>query len=250
MNVLIVEDEKLAEEYLNNLLQKLDYNINVVGKTDSVKNSIKWFLKNPVPDLVFMDIDLGDGLCFEIFEVIELKCPIIFTTAYDEYAIKAFKVNSIDYLLKPVNKEELEGALEKFLQLQISSQERKEAIDNAERMLFTGYKERFIIKIGEHLKSIPVKEIVFFTSREKAKFAGTIERRNYLIDYTLDRLEEMLDPSFFFRINRKYIIRLDTIRDMVAYSNSRLKVLLEACDDDDIIVARDRVNDFKMWLDR
>ena len=250
MNVLIIEDEKLAEDYLEDLLGKTGYDLLISGKADSVKNAIKWFIKNPHPDLIFMDIDLGDGLCFEIFDVVDVESPIIFTTAYDEYAIKAFKVNSIDYLLKPVDLEDLVNALSKFSKLNINQNIDNSGIQSAGKMLSRGFKERFIIKIGEHLKTVPIKEIMYFMSREKATFAGHREGRNYLIDYTLDNLEEMLDPFKYFRINRKYVIRYNAILDMVAYSNSRLKVTLTGSDDNEIIVVRDRVNDFKEWLDR
>jgi len=250
MNVLIIEDEKLAEDYLEDLLGKTGYDLHISGKADSVKNAIKWFIKNPHPDLIFMDIDLGDGLCFEIFEVVDVESPIIFTTAYDEYAIKAFKVNSIDYLLKPVDPEDLVNALGKFSKVNVNQNIDNSGIQSAGKMLSRGFKERFIIKIGEHLKTVPIKEIMYFMSREKATFAGHREGRNYLIDYTLDNLEEMLDPFKYFRINRKYVIRYNAILDMVAYSNSRLRVTLTGSDDNEIIVARDRVNDFKEWLDR
>lgn len=250
MKVLIIEDEKLAEKYLKDLLSKTDYEIEVVASCDSVKNSIKWFIKNPVPDLVFMDIELGDGLCFEIFEVVDVSCPIIFTTAYDEYAIKAFKVNSIDYLLKPLNAAELTYALNKFSRRNQDQIQKNIDIQNARRMLSKGYKERFIIKIGEHLKTVPVKDILYFLSRDKATFATTKEGRNYLIDYTIDHLDDILDPIKYFRINRKYIIQYNAIQDIITYSNSRLKVVLEASQDKDIIVARDRVPAFKNWLDK
>jgi DNA-binding LytR/AlgR family response regulator len=250
MKVLIIEDEKLAEKYLKDLLSKTDYEIEVVASCDSVKNSIKWFIKNPEPDLVFMDIELGDGLCFEIFEVVDVSCPIIFTTAFDAYAIKAFKVNSIDYLLKPLNAAELTYALNKFSHRNQDQIQKNIDIQNARRMLSKGYKERFIIKIGEHLKTIQVKDILYFLSRDKATFATTKDGRNYLIDYTIDYLDDILDPTKYFRINRKYIIQYNAILDIITYSNSRLKVVLESSEEKDIIVARDRVHAFKNWLDK
>ena len=250
MNVLIIEDENLSQDYLEDLLKKCNYDINIVDRVDSVKNSIKWFLQNPTPDLVFMDIDLGDGLCFEVFEVVSVDCPIIFTTAYDEYAIRAFKVNSIDYLLKPFAAEEINQALDKFSRLAPRSAKAKPDFLAAGRMLAKSYKERFIIKIGERLKTLAVQDIMFFMSRDKATFAGTAEGRNYLIDYSLDNLEEMLDPARYYRINRKYIIRDEAILDIIAYSNSRLQVNLKGTDERNIIVARDRVQSFKSWLDR
>lgn len=249
MKVLIVEDEKLAREYLEDLLQKSDYPIDIIGMVDSVKNGLKWFLKNPHPDLVFMDIDLGDGLCFEIFDAIDISSPVIFTTAYDAYAIRAFKVNSIDYLLKPVDLVSLNKALEKFTKwVQPSTSDQLQA--DASRLLLPSFKERFIVKIGSHLKTIPVQDVLFFYSQEKSTFALTADHRNYLIDYSLESLEPLLDPAKYFRINRKYIISLNAIADILQYSNSRLKVIIDPNLDHEMIVARDRVNAFKKWLDR
>ncbi len=249
MKVLIVEDEKLAREYLEELLEKSDYPIQITGRVDSVKNGLKWFLKNPHPDLVFMDIDLGDGLCFEIFDAIDINSPVIFTTAYDAYAIKAFKVNSIDYLLKPFDLDSLNKALEKFSkwgQPMASDPVKKDT----NQLLLPSFKERFIIKIGSHLKTIPVQDVLFFYSQEKSTFAFTADHRNYLIDYSLESLEPLLHPAKYFRINRKYIISLNAISDILQYSNSRLKVVVNPNLDHEMIVARDRVNAFKEWLDR
>lgn len=249
MKVLIAEDEKLAREYLEDLLEKSDYPIDIAGRVDSVKNGLKWFLQNTHPDLVFMDIDLGDGLCFEIFDAINISSPVIFTTAYDAYAIRAFKVNSIDYLLKPVDLESLNKALDKFTKWgQPSATDVAQSDDN--RLLLPSFKERFIVKIGSHLKTIPVQDVLFFYSQEKSTFALTADHRNYLIDYSLEGLEPLLDPAKYFRINRKYIISLNAIADILQYSNSRLKVVVNPNLDHEMIVARDRVNAFKDWLDR
>ncbi len=220
----------------------------IIGPVDSVKNAIKWFLKNEHPDLIFMDVDLSDGLWFEIFEVVDIKGPIIFTTAYDEYAIKAFKVNSIDYLLKPVDKEEINAAINKYLTVGLHAG--VSGFSNLQETLSGDYKERFIIKIGEHLKSIPTSGILYFFSREKGTYAFSNDNRNYLLDYTMDQLVEVLKPSTFFRISRKYIVGIDAIKDIIAYSNSRLRLILENNDDSDVIVARERVKSFKEWLDR
>ncbi len=253
INVLIIEDEKLAAQHLEKQIASLElYDINILESVNSVKNSIKWFLKNEKPDLIFMDIDLGDGLCFEIFEVVELNTPVIFTTAYDEYAIKAFKVNSIDYLLKPIDKEDLEGALLKFSNLtQTDAGNISGKISDIQQYMAPEFKERFIIKIGEHIKSVPTKTVGFFYSRDKATYAcSTVDSRNYLLDYTLDTIETLINPVEYFRINRKYIVRFSSIQDIIAYSNSRLRLILNNCDDPEVIVARDRVNSFKSWLDR
>lgn len=249
IDVLIIEDEILAADHLSRLIQSVDMvSLNIIGKVDSVKNAMKWLIKNDHPDLLFMDVDLSDGLCFEIFEVVEIKKPVIFTTAYDEYAIQAFKVNSIDYLLKPIDQEELNNAIRKYLD--VESNEMVPDMDTLKQSLKFPYKERFIIKIGEHLKSIPTTNILFFFSREKASYAMVNDQRNYLLDYTLDQLEDWVDPTLFFRINRSYMIHFDAIEDIISYSNSRLRLILKKSEDSDIIVSRERVKNFKLWLDR
>lgn len=249
MKILIVEDEKLARDYLIGLLNQMSTETKIVGQADSVKEAIKYLLKNPEPELIFMDINLGDGLCFEIFEVISLKCPVIFTTAYDEYALQAFKVNSIDYLLKPIDLKDLEQAFSKYHSIQnYHSPDVDYSLLN--QSLIDGYKERFIVKIGDHLKTIPSTNILFFNSENKSTYLTSKEGRRYLIDYSLDKLIDLLDPADYFRINRKYIINYHTITDMVSFSNSRLKISLLHSKDEDIIVARDRVQAFKRWLDK
>jgi len=249
IGVLIVEDEKLAADHLERLIHSVDHpSIKIIDKVDTVKNAIKWFLKNDHPDLILMDVDLSDGLCFEIFEVIDIQKPIIFTTAYDEYAIKAFKVNSIDYLLKPIVQEELNGAIKKYLS--VESNGSVPNISLLKQSLGIQYKERFIIKIGEHLKSISTTNILYIFSREKATYACVNDQRNYLLDFTMDQLEDVMDPAVFFRISRKYMIHFDAIQDIIAYSNSRLRLILKNNDDSEVIVSRERVKKFKQWLDR
>jgi DNA-binding LytR/AlgR family response regulator len=199
-----------------------------------------------------MDIQLADGISFMIFEQCDVKSPVIFTTAYDEYALKAFKVNSIDYILKPVDEGELEAALKKYssLSADIKPNLKLDNIEQAIQMLTRKYKSRFVIKVGEHLRSIEVTDILFFVSLEKTTFCYTFENRKNILDFTLDELEDVLDPNNFFRINRKYIISASAIQDMISYTNSRLKLVLKNSDDSDVIVARERVQDFKEWLDR
>jgi DNA-binding LytR/AlgR family response regulator len=254
MNILILEDEPQAADRLATLIQQVRPAWRVEVKLDSVKRAVDWFRTNPQPALVFMDIQLADGLSFEVFEQVPVTSPVIFTTAYNEYALKAFKVNSIDYLLKPVDKDELASALKKFDQLvgssAVSQGKMMESIENAVRMLTRKYKERFVLKVGEHLKSVEVKDILFFYSLEKATFAQTGDGRKHILDFTLDQLENLLNPEQFFRINRKYIISADAIQDMISHTNSRLKLIMKSSDDDDVIVARERVQEFKEWLDR
>ncbi len=252
MNLLIIEDEPQAAQRIEKLIKAINPSAVILGKLDSVKNSVSWLKANPAPDLILMDIQLADGISFSIFDQCEVKSPVIFTTAYDEYALKAFKVNSIDYILKPIDEQELRIALNKFQSLNSTTQPDKilESIGHAVQMLTKKYKERFIVKVGEHLKSIEIEEILFLFSLEKTTFAQTKDGRKHILDFTLDQLENLLNPENYFRINRKYIISAKSIQDMISYSNSRLKLALKTWDDDDVIVARERVQEFKDWLDR
>lgn len=251
--VLIIEDEKPAADWLKQLVQKFDPRISVLAIIDTVSGAVEWFQQNPVPDLVFMDIQLADGLSFEIFERTKVLCPVIFTTAYEEYAIKAFKVNSVDYLLKPISYNELEAAFQKFGNkvqgLQTTPEVTIELLNKVKEMLRKQYKTRFVIKVGEHLKSITVEEILFFYSLEKATYLCTADFKTYLVDYSLDRISEMVDEHRFFRINRKYILSNQSIADIIVYSNSRLKIKLKKPGEESIIVSRDKVPAFKEWLD-
>jgi DNA-binding LytR/AlgR family response regulator len=251
--VLIIEDEPQAAQRLQTLIEDLIPHVTILAKIDSIKKSVKWIEENALPDLIFMDIQLADGVSFQIFEQCEVRCPVIFTTAFDEYALKAFKVNSIDCILKPVDKDDLDRALKKFHSLTYqkdNSQQMLESIGQAVKMLTHKYKTRFVLKVGEHLKSIEVNDILFFFSLEKATFAKLMDGRKHILDFTLDQLEAALDPQRFFRINRKYIVSTSAIQDMVSYTNSRLKLILKTSDDNDVIVSRERVQEFKDWLDR
>ncbi|MBX2942374.1 MAG: response regulator transcription factor [Cyclobacteriaceae bacterium] len=253
MRVLIIEDEPLAATRLKSLLTKLDTSMTMVDVLDSVKASVNWFNTYQPPQLIFMDIQLADGSSFEIFEKVTVKAPIIFTTAYDEYAIKAFKVNSIDYLLKPIDEDSLIKALDKFRSLnevQTIQQTILAQIGSTMQQLTQRYKERFVIKVGDHLKFIDVGDIQYFYSEEKITFCITNDKRKHILDFTLDQLDELVDPSKFSRINRKYIVSINSIIDVISHTNSRLKLILKASDDNDVIVARERVQSFKNWLDR
>lgn len=255
MITLIVEDEKLAAERLIELISKYDSRIVVKKVLDSVEKSVEWFNSNPHPDIVFMDIQLADGLSFEIFEKTKVKSPIIFTTAYDKYTIRAFKVNSVDYLLKPIDYEDMAAAIDKY-RLDFGPKTKKEfkldveIYDKLINQFVHPYKNRFVVKVGLHIRSIPVEEIDYFYVLEKSTFICTKEGKNYAIDYYLDQLEKLIDPQLFFRISRKFIINLNAIKDIIAYSNSRLKIVLRIPPDEDAIVSREKVKDFKNWLDR
>lgn len=253
MNIVIIEDEPQAALRIEKLMKLIVPDAIILQQLDSVKSSVQWLRTNPAPDLILMDIQLADGISFKIFDLHEVKSPVIFTTAYDEYALRAFKVNSIDYILKPIDELELRGAVTKFQQLSQSKPAQDkvmESIGLAMQMLTKRYKERFVIKVGEHLKSVETQEILFFFSLEKTTFAQTADGRKHILDFTMDQLEGLLNPDHFFRINRKYIVSVKSIHDMISHVNSRLKLVLKTSDDQDIIVARERVQEFKDWLDR
>jgi DNA-binding LytR/AlgR family response regulator len=252
MKVVVIEDERLAAERLIDLILQYDSGIEVLTTLDSVKQSVEWFDKNQHPDLAFFDIQLADGLSFEIFEKTIIDCPVIFTTAFNEYAIRAFKVNSVDYLLKPIDIEDLTKAVDKFKK-NFSGKEvahQQEVFDRVLHLLTNNYKQRFVIKVGEHIRSVATENILYFYSLEKATFLHTDDDHNYVIDYSLEQVETLVDPERFFRINRKYMITIDSIDDIITYSNSRLKIELKHSDDQDVIVAREKVKQFKKWLDR
>ena len=250
MRIIIIEDEKPAARLLQRKVEKLGLQIETL--LHSVEESLKWFQNNQHPDLIFLDIQLSDGLSFEIFEKIEIKSAVIFTTAFDEYALRAFKLNSIDYLLKPIDEEELEIAITKFKNQFQKSSIASLNFEAIKRMLVNptekSYKQRFTIKIGEHLKMISIDEVECFYSENKGTYLHTLDNRDYLLDNTLEQLETELNPKDFFRVSRKFIIPLKTIKDIVVYSNSRLKVILPTYKADEVIVSRERVNDFKEWL--
>lgn len=251
MNILIIEDEKPAARLLQRKIEKLG--LKVANMLHSVEDALEWFSMNLQPDLIFLDIQLSDGLSFEIFDKIEIKSAIIFTTAFDEYALKAFKLNSIDYLLKPIDETELENAINKYKN-QNKPKNNIESFDfNAIKKLLTNpieksYKNRFAIKIGNQLKIIFIEEVVCFYSENKGTYIYTTDNRNYLIEGSLEILELELNPKDFFKINRKDIISAKHIKEIQLYSNSRLKIILPSFTNHELIVARERVSDFKEWI--
>lgn len=251
MNVIIIEDEKPAARRLKRMLG--DLNIDVHTMLHSVQESIEWFRTNEHPDLIFLDIQLSDGLSFEIFDAITIKSSIIFTTAYDEYALKAFKLNSIDYLLKPIDDEDLEVAVLKYKEQLPQKQQLQVDFEDIKKLLVNpmdrSYKKRFTARVGQHLKIFMVEDIECFYSENKGTYLHTTDNRNYLIDITLESLEEELNPQQFFRISRKFYININAIRDIISYTNSRLQIKLNHFNEQEIIVARERVKDFKLWLE-
>ncbi|MCR5862855.1 LytTR family DNA-binding domain-containing protein [Flavobacterium sp. J372] len=250
MNVIIVEDEKPAARLLQRKLDKLG--IATATMLHSVEEAIQWFSSNAHPDLIFLDIQLSDGLSFEIFDAVPINSAVIFTTAYDEYALRAFKLNSIDYLLKPIDEDELEAAVRKYRERAPQPQNLSLDFEQIKRMLVNpaekAYKKRFTIKMGQHLKMINIEDVECFFSENKGTYLHTYDNRDYLLDCTLEQLENELDPSEFYRVSRKFIIPMKAIKDIVVYTNSRLKVILPTYKDDEVIVSRERVNDFREWL--
>ncbi|CAN1524646.1 LytT Response regulator of the LytR/AlgR family [Flavobacteriaceae bacterium] len=250
MTTIIIEDEKPAARLLQRKLEKINISVGVM--LHSVEEALDWFSKNEHPDLIFLDIQLSDGLSFEIFEKIDIKSAVIFTTAYDEYALKAFKLNSIDYLLKPIDEDDLEVAVLKFKDrlpkqesMQLDFEQIRKMLSNPFEKTF---KKRFTVKIGQHLKVISTDEIECFFSENKGTYIHTFDNRNYLIDSTLEVLEQEIDTSAFYRISRKFIVSLKAIKEIVVYSNSRLKIILPTFKDDEVIVSREKVSDFKNWI--
>lgn len=251
MNVLIIEDEKPAARYLKRMLEKQE--VSVSQLLHSVAEAVVWFQNNKHPDLIFLDIQLSDGLSFEIFDKVEVHSAIIFTTAFDEYALQAFKLNSIDYLLKPIDEDELKVAVKKYKLLKPQVQNVQFNFEDIKKLLINPigreYKKRFTTKIGQHLKMISVEEIECFYSENKGTYAHTVDGRNYLLETTLEQLEEELSPETFFRISRKFYININSIKDIISYTNSRLQLKLNSYSEQEVIVARERVKDFKLWLE-
>ncbi|OGX84941.1 LytR/AlgR family response regulator transcription factor [Hymenobacter glacialis] len=269
LRALIVEDEPLAARRLADLLARQPEPLEILGTAESVAQAVQLLQAGPAPDVLFLDIHLADGLSFEIFEQVEVRCPVIFTTAYDQYALQAFKVNSVDYLLKPIAEEELREALRKLrarLPAAVSPPHRGGAGGGItfDPALLTqlmqqmqqappaaSYKTQFVVRVGEHLKVVPVDQIAYFFSLEKATFLQTTEGRKYVVDYTMDQLETLLDPRRFFRLNRAYLAQQTAIHDIIHYTNSRLQTVLKpTAPDAQVLVSREKVSVFKNWLDR
>lgn len=252
MKTIIIEDEKPSARRLHRMLEKI--NVKVDTMLHSVEESIDWFQQNTHPDLIFLDIQLSDGLSFEIFEALDIKSAVIFTTAFDEYALQAFKLNSIDYLLKPISDLELKNAVDKFNSRTIKTSALQSVnFDEIKKLLVNpverAYKQRFTVKIGQHIKLINIDDIECFYSENKGTYAYTCDGRAHLLDITLEDLEPELDMTVFFRTNRKYLININAIKDMVSYTNSRIQIKLRHYPEQDIIVARERVKEFKNWLE-
>jgi len=290
LRALLVEDEPLAARRLASLLQKQAVPFEILGPAESVAQAVALLQAGPAPDVLFLDIHLADGLSFELFEQVAVTCPVIFTTAYDQYALRAFKVNSIDYLLKPIDSEELSHAVAKLRQ-RLASQ--SPPVDPSEASDFgikssvsstkatpestpaaptldaatlaallqqlrqpaptASYKSQFVVRVGEHLKVVPVEQVAYFFSLEKTTLLQSTDGRKYVVDYSMEQLENLLDPSRFFRLNRAFLAQQSAIHDIIHYTNSRLQTVLKPAPPESegpVLVSREKVSTFKNWLDR
>jgi len=258
MKILIVEDEDLAVKKLKKTLMSVDESAAVVGECDSIKGTVDWLQANPAPDLILMDIELADGQSFEIFNHVQVKSPVIFITSYDEFALKAFKVNSVDYLLKPVQKEDLHAALEKYRQMKqmyMPAQEPAPALsldvlvkELQQKLQTKEYRKRFLVKHGQKLVSVEVEEIAYFFSDGRLNFFKTADNRKFVVDYTMDELNDMLDPDKYFRISRSFFISVNSVTQIHDYFGNRLLLNLKPETDKEAVVSREKVTDFKNWL--
>jgi two-component system response regulator LytT len=257
MKILIVEDEDLAVKKLKKTLMSVDDSATIVGEADSIKSTVNWLQNNPSPDLILMDIELADGQSFEVFNHVQVKSPVIFITSYDEYALKAFKVNSVDYLLKPVQKEDLEAALDKYRQMKkmygsdtdSSTISLDVLVKELQQKLQTkDYRKRFLVKHGQKLVSVEVDEIAYFFSDGRLNFFKTFDNRKFVVDYTMDELNDMLDPDKYFRISRSFFISVNSVAQIHDYFGNRILLHLKPETDKEAIVSREKVTDFKTWL--
>ncbi|MBI1781641.1 MAG: response regulator transcription factor [Sphingobacteriales bacterium] len=256
MKVFIVEDEELAVERLEKILKEAAPDIEIMGHAESIRGSVSWLQGNPTPDLIFMDIELCDGQSFEIFNQTEIKSSVIFTTSYDEYALKAFKVSSIDYLLKPVKKEDMAAAISKYRQLkkQFTAPDQSLIIENLVQQLrqqqLKEYRSRFLVKTGQRLLSVEVKDIAYFYADDRITFFRTWDKAKHIVDYTIEELEQMLNPAEFCRVNRAFIIHPKSVEQIHTYFNGKLKLDLKPEPDKEVTISRERVQEFKDWMGR
>jgi DNA-binding LytR/AlgR family response regulator len=257
MNIFIVEDEELAVKKLRKTLQLVDESAEVVGEADSIQSAVDWLENNPVPDLILMDIELADGQSFEIFNLTQVKSPVIFITSYDEYALKAFKVNSVDYLLKPVQKEDLETALGKYRDMKklYTVEPQKSSLDFdglvkelQQKLQLKDYRKRFLVKHAQKLVSVEVEEVAYFFSDGRLNFFKTYDNRKFVVDYTMDELEEMLDPDKWYRISRSFFVSVNSVEQIHDYFGNRLLLYLKPPTDKEALVSREKVTEFKKWL--
>jgi two-component system, LytTR family, response regulator LytT len=259
MHVLIVEDEPLAVKKLQRLLNEVAPDLNIAGTAGSIRTAVEWLENNPAPDLIFLDIELSDGQSFEIFQRVTVKSPVIFTTSYDEFALKAFKVNSVDYLLKPIQREDLAAAIEKYRNIKLEYAKSAYPVTSSIESLLQSlsgnagginreYRTRFLVKHLQKLVSVDVSDIAYFWSEGRVNFFKVRGGQKYIVDYTLDEIEEMIPANDWFRVNRQFIVSVPSVAEIHLYFNNRLKLNLTPKEPEEVLVSRERVSDFKVWL--
>ena len=253
MKILIIEDEELAVKKLHKMLIGLDKDIEVIANLDCIESSVEWLQNNEAPDLIMMDIELLDGQSFEIFNRVKVKSPVIFTTSYDEYALKAFKVNSVDYLLKPIQKEDLAAALDKYKKMFVAAAPAPINMDLLvkelqQKLQPKEFRKRFLVKNVQKLVSVETDEIAYFYSDGRLNFFKTYDNKKYVVDYTMDELDEMLDPERYFRISRSFYVSINSVDQINDYFGNRLILTLKPAVDKEALVIREKVTEFKKWL--
>lgn len=253
MKILIIEDEELAVKKLHKMLVGLDKDIEVIANLDCIESSVEWLQNNEAPDLIMMDIELLDGQSFEIFNRVKVKSPVIFTTSYDEYALKAFKVNSVDYLLKPIQKEDLAAALDKYKKMFVAAAPAPINMDLLvkelqQKLQPREFRKRFLVKNVQKLVSVETDEIAYFYSDGRLNFFKTCDNKKYVVDYTMDELDEMLDPERYFRISRSFYVSINSVDQINDYFGNRLILSLKPAVDKEALVSREKVTEFKKWL--
>jgi DNA-binding LytR/AlgR family response regulator len=252
MKILLIEDEQLAAEKMISLLSEVKPESNISGPIKSIEEGIKWFEENDEPDVIISDIMLQDGLSFDIFRLKKIKCPIIFTTAYDKFAIQAFEVNSVDYLLKPIDKSRLNDSLAKVKPIedtQVTALDFRQ-LANLIQSNTPQYKSRFLVKVGTKIRAIPTTKIAYFYTQDKLSFLITHGKEKFPVDHSLEEIDTMLDPKEFFRINRKFIIHIDAVKEIHPYFKGRVKLQLLPEIDESIVISSDKTPSFKAWLDQ
>ncbi len=248
MKILIIEDEQAAVRRLQKLLREIDSTFEIIDTLSSIDSSVEWLHSHPSPDVILMDIHLADGSSFGIFEKVDITAPVIFVTAYDEYALKAFKVNAIDYLLKPIKQNELENALQKVSKRRLMGEEGADLIQRLQEAGFIHKSKRLLVRMGQSIKLIDLDNVAYFYSKDKISFAVLPGNKRFPLDQSLDQIEQMTDPLHYFRINRQFIVKMGSIEEMVTYSKSRVKLKLTPPTEEDTIVSKERSPEFKKWL--
>ncbi|SFW62852.1 two component transcriptional regulator, LytTR family [Sinomicrobium oceani] len=246
MRILIIEDEHHTANRLRELLSSYHHPVHIAGMTGSIRDTLKWYAQNPMPDLVFQDVELSDGNCFAIFEAIEISAPIVFTTAYSEYALRSFEVNNLDYIVKPYEKKDVFRALDKLKKVKDSL--RNPGNEILREVLKPEYKGRLLVKLGDFYQSISITSIACFQSEDGLTIARTFSGDKHFVELSVNSLSQELDPRDFFQINRKFIISISAISSIRQWFGNRLKVTLKTPVEEDIIVSRERVRHFKAWL--